>query len=43
MPLESCNALIFLIDLEALKVLIDFGLFELEVNTDFGEFLLFQG
>lgn len=42
-PLESCNTLVFLIDLEALKILIDFNLFELEVNTDFGEFLLFQG
>jgi hypothetical protein len=40
-PLESCNTLVFLIDLEALKILIDFNFFELEVNTDLGEFLLF--
>jgi hypothetical protein len=43
LPLESCNALVFLIDLEALEVLIDFGLLKLEVNADLGELLLFQG
>jgi hypothetical protein len=43
LPLESRNALVFLVDLEALEVLIDFGLLELEVNADLGELLLFQG
>ena len=42
-PFESCDALVFLINLEALKILIDFGLFKLEVNTDLGELLLLQG
>lgn len=43
LPLESRNALVFLVDLEALEVLIDFGLLKLEVNADLGELLLFQG
>lgn len=43
MPFVSCDPLVFLIDLEALKILIDFALFELEVNTDLGELLLLQG
>lgn len=42
-PFESCDTLVFLIDLEALKILIDFALLELEVNTDLGELLLLQG
>jgi len=42
-PFESCDTLVFLIDLKALKIFIDFGLFELEINTDLGELLLFQG
>ena len=43
LPLESRDALVFLVDLEALEVLIDFGLLKLEVNADLGELLLFQG
>lgn len=43
LPLESRNALVFLVDLEALEVLIDFCLLKLEVNADLGELLLFQG
>ena len=41
-PFESCDPLVFLIDLEALKILIDFALLELEINTDLGELLLLQ-
>ena len=43
LPLESRYSLVFLVDLEALEVLIDFGLLKLEVNADLGELLLFQG